>query len=148
MLAVWMSVKFLNMQNVMQWWTRIHPAVVSMFISLFKTSVNVASLYGADSLLALDLHLFSVYLRKWFEYVHAHINEAPTDVWDRYEYVPGVGPGSCCAPEIQALPCFCTWKHPRLTLRGGVGPLKHANVVLPSPAKVDDVFANTFTLEN
>lgn len=98
--------KFLSMQNIMQWWTRIHPASVSMFISLFKTSVNVASLYGADSLLALDLHLLLVYLCKWYEYVHAHINEAPTDVWDQYEYVSGVGPGSWCVPEIQALLCF------------------------------------------
>lgn len=100
------SLNFWTCKNIMQWWARIHPASVSMFISCFKTSVNAASLYGADSLLALDLHLLSVYLCKWYKCVHAHINEAPTDVWDRYEYVLGIGPGSCCAPEIQALPSF------------------------------------------
>lgn len=70
-------------------WTRIHPATVSIFITLFRTSGSVTSVYGAGSLLAPDLHLLSVYLCKWYEYVPEHINEAPTDAWERCEYVSG-----------------------------------------------------------
>lgn len=68
----------------------------------------------------------------------------------------GVAPGwlmlctrNSGSPMLQGSRNFCTWKHPRLTLRGAVGSLKHANVVLPSPSKVHAVFAKyMFALEN
>lgn len=43
------------------------------------------SVYGVDSLLALDL--LAVYLCRLYKYMHARINEAPADVWNVYIYV-------------------------------------------------------------